>query len=190
MKQNMDKMEQDMHVLSDRMKKIDGLCGEIDSTMASRREKIDELSGVYKLLKGRQFLFELPNRLRHDLTHGQYADAVKYYLLTESVLRSYEHLPSFGGINQECKATMAELKEKLWERVKNPSTSPSSFAVVIGASGWLCRWPHQRWSEPRVQNGPISEEDELKSQIPRAPTSEERAGGPRARAAWALGYIR
>ena len=132
MKQNVDKMEQDMSVLAQNMKGIDSLCSSIDSTMATRREKIDELSGVYKLLKGRQFLFELPNRLRHDLTHGQYADAVKYYLLTESVLRSYEHLPSFGGINEECKATMDELRENLWGRVKNPATAPPIFAEAVG----------------------------------------------------------
>jgi hypothetical protein len=61
-------------------------------------------------LTGRQFLFELPTRLKKDLTQGNFADAVKYYLMTMDVLKSYEHLPSFLAINDECKATMSELK--------------------------------------------------------------------------------
>ena len=132
MKSNVEQMESDMQQLSEKMAFIDKVCTDVDAKMAPRRDKIDELSGVYRLLKGRQFLFELPNRLRHDLNHGQFADAVKYYLMTMDVLKSYEHLPSFGAINEECKATMSELREKLWQRVGDPATQPAAFSEAVG----------------------------------------------------------
>ncbi len=132
MKSNVERMDTDMQVLSQKMALIDTICSNVDAKMAPRRDKIDELSSVYRLLKGRQFLFELPNRLRNNLEQGQYAEAVKYYLLTMDVLKSYEHLPSFGSINEECKATMAELRGKLWERVNSASTLPAAFAEAVG----------------------------------------------------------
>lgn len=133
MKSTVEKMESDMQLLSQNMGRIDSLCGAIDAKMAPRRDKIDELSGVFRLLQGRQFLFELPSRLRNDLNRGQYADAVKYYLLTMDVLKSYEHLPSFGAINEECKATIGELRTRLWERVEAPGkTDDAAFVEAVG----------------------------------------------------------
>lgn len=134
MKSTIAKMEADMHTLSQSMRHIDQQTSTTNDTMAARRDKIDELSGVNRLLKGRQFLFDLPTRLRHDLEHERYADAVKYFLLTTDVLASYEHIPSFGAISLESKQIMAKLRARLWERVRSPGpdTTMGSLAEAMG----------------------------------------------------------
>ncbi len=45
------RQESDIRTLSDSMKSIDAMCTSVNGTMSVRRDKIDELSGVFRLLK-------------------------------------------------------------------------------------------------------------------------------------------
>jgi hypothetical protein len=60
MKSTVEKMESDMMLLSKNMSNIDSICANVDAKMAPRRDKIDQLSGVFRLLQG--FEIEIEKR--------------------------------------------------------------------------------------------------------------------------------
>jgi len=108
------------------MEKITNISGDINNTLEKRRGTIQELGEIYRLLKGRQFLFDLPARLKRDIEFEAYDDAVKYFTMTHHVFETYKHLPSFSSIYEECEQTMAIVKQKLY----NPRTGIDSLEVV------------------------------------------------------------
>ncbi len=51
-----------------------------------------------RLVKRLEFLFELPARLKRCLDMNATAQAVRYFTKANSVLKKYEHMPSFKKV--------------------------------------------------------------------------------------------
>ncbi|EGC38671.1 hypothetical protein DICPUDRAFT_75733 [Dictyostelium purpureum] len=123
MKTNVENMEEGMELLSKNMELITNCSEKINSTLSVRRDRIDQLSGLQKLLQKLQFLTALPSSLNHCLAMQAYNQAVKYYNSNSGILKQYSHIPSFQNIQNECDAIMKTMKEKLYERLSSLSTS-------------------------------------------------------------------
>ena len=71
-----------------------------------------------RLLKRLEFLFELPMRLSKSIEFGAYAQAVKYWRTSSSILEQYHHIKSFLKIQTESDAIISRLKIKLRQNVR------------------------------------------------------------------------
>eukprot|EP01132_Coremiostelium_polycephalum_P008400 gene8400-10316_t len=122
MKTNVENMEEGMELLSKNMDLISTCSEKINSTLSVRRDKIDQLSGLQKLLQKLQFLTALPSRLKHCAEVKAYVETVKYYNSNIGILKQYNHIPSFKTIQTECDSIMASMKSSLYERLSNINT--------------------------------------------------------------------
>ncbi|CAB0018018.1 unnamed protein product [Nesidiocoris tenuis] len=120
MKVDFKKMEAEMDSLGKNMDSITTCSDKISTTLQKTRGQISKLSGVHALLKRLQFLFKLPAKLNSLMDEEKYAQAVEDYLRTQQVLHHYSHLESFLGIQEECNAIVADLKDRLHNQYKNP----------------------------------------------------------------------
>lgn len=132
MKTNVINMEEEIKRLAENMGKISTSSDQISSTLSARREKIEELTGIYRLLKKRQFLFELPARLNRCIDMEAYVQASQYYTGASGILCKFKHLPSFQSIQTECDQIIGRLKGILKEKMNDETSSPQVVAEFIG----------------------------------------------------------
>ncbi|EFA85926.1 hypothetical protein PPL_01158 [Heterostelium album PN500] len=128
MKNNVENMEEGMQLLSKNMELITTCSDKINSTLSVRREKIDQLSGLHKLLQKLQYLTALPSRLNHCVEMQAYSQAVKYYNSNNGILKQYSHIPSFQNIQTECDNIINQMKLKLHEKITNIETQQTEVA--------------------------------------------------------------
>jgi len=133
MKSKVENMEEEMERLSNNLDVITNSTLSINGTLAPRRQKVQELNGVYRLLKQRQFLFELPTRLKKAIEMGSYNQAVFYYNKTHHVLEKYSNVPSFLTILRECEEMISTLKSLLRDKIQ----ADLPLAEVVEAIGLL-----------------------------------------------------
>jgi len=143
MKTHVESMEDEMSRLMGNMDKITSCSDAISRNLSTKRERIDKLSSVSRMLKKMQFLLELPKRLRTCLDMKAYPVAVKYYNMANKILNQYRDLPSFQSIHKDSEQVMSELKNQILYRIvrmqspltlnastgSNSSSSSSSAAV-------------------------------------------------------------
>uniref|UniRef100_A0A7S4L5S8 Vacuolar protein sorting-associated protein 51 homolog n=1 Tax=Paramoeba aestuarina TaxID=180227 RepID=A0A7S4L5S8_9EUKA len=131
MQKHTDSMEDEMHRLKEKMEKIEESSEKINETIGPRRERIEELTAISRLLKKREFLFQLPARLEHCLEMGALNQTVEYYTKTVGILKKYSHMSSFDSILKECQGIMDRVTEILKERVGNMNTSSSEATDAV-----------------------------------------------------------
>ncbi|TPX33917.1 hypothetical protein SmJEL517_g03383 [Synchytrium microbalum] len=136
MKTNVENMESEMDRLSKSMDQITQASTKINDSLADRRSKIHQLSGVHTLLKKLNFVFELPTRLKQCLNKQQYAQAVQYHSQTAHLLVHYRHIAVFKKIEDECKVVMDEVGKKIRDKMHRDSSTTGdiveSFGLLIG----------------------------------------------------------
>eukprot|EP01112_Ceratiomyxa_fruticulosa_P012023 TRINITY_DN3309_c0_g1_i1.p1 TRINITY_DN3309_c0_g1~~TRINITY_DN3309_c0_g1_i1.p1 ORF type:complete len:795 (-),score=178.23 TRINITY_DN3309_c0_g1_i1:42-2426(-) len=137
MKSNVESMEEEMARLSKNMETITNCSDKIDSVLAPRRDKIEQLSGIHRLLQKLQFLVTLPGRLQRCVDMESYAQAVKYFTFTSGILKQCSHIPSFGHIYGECTKIMDTVRDRLRKKMTVQSNSPSAIADVVDAADLL-----------------------------------------------------
>jgi hypothetical protein len=118
MRGNVEQMEEEMQRLETMMQQICNSAQQITTKLSTKREKIEQLSGVHRLLQKLQFLVELPQRLEQAIQLEAYAQAARYWTKTEHVLLKYAQLPSFSNIYAQCRLIVDRLKTLLKERLK------------------------------------------------------------------------
>jgi hypothetical protein len=131
MKDDFQRLEDDMTHLGSRMEEITTASDSINRALADRKREIVKLCGVHHLLKKLQFLFELPSRLNKCMEMGFYAQAVKTYVKASHVLAQYQHMPSFSGIHSDCQSIVARLKTDLKNRLDDPNSTTSMTAETV-----------------------------------------------------------
>lgn len=70
----------------------------LDQIFEYKRNQVDKLVRVRRLLNRLEFLSELPERLAAMIDHKLYKDAVQLYNKTISVLTRHSHVLSFKKI--------------------------------------------------------------------------------------------
>ncbi|KAJ9081155.1 Vacuolar protein sorting-associated protein 51 [Entomophthora muscae] len=101
---------------------IDSLASTLENIGTGLHENKTKLDLVYRknaTLKQFQFILELPRRLSQHITAGRYADAVRQYSYTSSLLEKYRQLSIFLNIENECHSIMQEAERSLWAQARD-----------------------------------------------------------------------
>ncbi|XP_069036441.1 vacuolar protein sorting-associated protein 51 homolog isoform X2 [Lepisosteus oculatus] len=131
MKNDFKKMEDEMDCLAANMAAITEFSARISGTLQDQHVQITKLSGVHTLLRKLQFLFELPARLNKCVELQAHSQAVAYYSKARSVLRQYQHMPSFRGIQEDCQLIVAQLAERLRQRFRDGGSSAQDLSECV-----------------------------------------------------------
>jgi hypothetical protein len=116
-------MEGEMQKLAASVEKISAVSDRISGTLQSKRDQIEQLSGVHHLLQKLQFLVDLPSKLRHSIASRNYEEAVTYWRKTKTVLEKYKHCPSFTPIETQSSDIIKELTTMLSDAYFTPNAS-------------------------------------------------------------------
>ncbi|XP_028839626.1 vacuolar protein sorting-associated protein 51 homolog [Denticeps clupeoides] len=131
MKNDFKKMEDEMDCLSTNMAAITEFSARISGTLQDQHAQITKLSGVHTLLRKLQFLFELPARLNKCLELQAYGQAVSAHRRARCVLQQYSHMPSFRGIQDDCRAIMDQLAQQLRQKFRDGGSSAKDLSECV-----------------------------------------------------------
>ncbi|XP_031843057.1 vacuolar protein sorting 51 [Nomia melanderi] len=131
MKTDFKEMEESMDLLAKNMDSITSFSEQISSTLQGTRNQIAKLSSVHALLKKLQFLFKLPSNLKDKMNEENYAEAVQDYIHAQRALNQYGNMPSFQGIEKDCKEILEELKSRLRNQFHKRDASTKSLAENV-----------------------------------------------------------
>ncbi|KAL1917285.1 uncharacterized protein VTP21DRAFT_4941 [Calcarisporiella thermophila] len=132
MKSNVEDMDSEMKRLSENMSKITTACSSINSVLAPRRDRIDQLSSIHSLLRKLQFIFELPTYLDHCLQSQSYRQAVLHFARTSQLLERYRHLSVFNKIEAESNEIMLKISETIRQKLRSPDASCEAITENVG----------------------------------------------------------
>lgn len=133
MKKHVEGMEGEMESLGKSIEEITECSNIINQNLGGKREKIEQLSSVHRMLqkvfftrhffnKKLQFILELPRRLNLCYERKRYEQAVDYYNLAFNFLQQYSDMTSFKAIQQESNEIMEKLKTDLKSIISKPDT--------------------------------------------------------------------
>ncbi|XP_064542617.1 vacuolar protein sorting-associated protein 51 homolog [Drosophila montana] len=130
MKDDFKQMETDVNLLMTKMQSITTFSEQITGTLQGTRSQLCRLSEKHSLLKRLQFLSTLPAKLKSLIEEQNYAQAVQDYLHAQKVFAQYGRQPSFDGIQRDCDAIMAELKERLRQDFQRAGNTAQSLTEI------------------------------------------------------------
>ena len=130
MKNNVEDMDTDMGSIDNSMKRISGGSSNLDESLAPKRNKVEKLVRVHRLLERLQFLSSLPETLTTMMDNEQYEDAVQLYKMSSRVLKRYSHILSFENIEKQCVAMMESLRTVLYAKLSDPFLEVDSRAKL------------------------------------------------------------
>ncbi|XP_034478025.1 vacuolar protein sorting-associated protein 51 homolog isoform X2 [Drosophila innubila] len=130
MKDDFKQMETDVNLLMTKMQSITTFSEQITGTLQGTRSQLCRLSEKHSLLKRLQFLSTLPAKLKTLIEEQNYAQAVQDYLHAQKVFAQYGRQPSFDGIQRDCDAIMAELKERLRQDFQRAGNTAQSLTEI------------------------------------------------------------
>ncbi|XP_032572487.1 vacuolar protein sorting-associated protein 51 homolog isoform X2 [Drosophila sechellia] len=130
MKDDFKQMETDVNLLMTKMQSITTFSEQITGTLQGTRSQLCRLSEKHSLLKRLQFLSTLPAKLKSLIEEQNYAQAVQDYLHAQKVFAQYGRQPSFDGIQRDCDAIMADLKEQLRSDFRRAGNTAQSLTEI------------------------------------------------------------
>ncbi|XP_001360415.2 vacuolar protein sorting-associated protein 51 homolog [Drosophila pseudoobscura] len=130
MKDDFKQMESDVNLLMTKMQSITTFSEQITGTLQGTRSQLCRLSEKHSLLKRLQFLSTLPGKLKGLIEEQNYAQAVQDYLHAQKVFAQYGRQPSFDGIQKDCDAIMADLKETLRQDFQRAGNTAQSLTEI------------------------------------------------------------
>ncbi|EDW02177.1 vacuolar protein sorting-associated protein 51 homolog [Drosophila grimshawi] len=130
MKDDFKQMETDVNLLMTKMQSITTFSEQITGTLQGTRSQLCRLSEKHSLLKRLQFLSTLPAKLKSLIEEQNYAQAVQDYLHAQKVFAQYGRQPSFDGIQRDCDAIMADLKERLRQDFQRAGNTAQSLTEI------------------------------------------------------------
>ena len=129
-------MEQEMEKLTATMDQVGASSGALNTSLASKRDDVDKLVGVRRLLQKLEFLFELPAKLGAAIDEGRYGAAVADFTQVSGILRRYSHVSSFEAIRVESSVAIDGLCVTLMAAVRAAlSASVRQQAETAGGGG-------------------------------------------------------
>ncbi|KAI8997615.1 Vps51/Vps67-domain-containing protein [Pilobolus umbonatus] len=146
MKSNVEDMESEMNRLNENIQSISSQSQYINDELDPDRTKIQQLSVIHNSLKKLQFLFELPNRLQRCLVKGRNSQAVKYYTKAGKLLKRYQHMPAFKGIESDCTHIMEKVKTNIWNNMMDTGLTFQRIAEETGLLVLLGEDNHKLWA--------------------------------------------
>ncbi|VDL81317.1 unnamed protein product [Nippostrongylus brasiliensis] len=125
-------LDSEMESLSSNMKNISALIGELSGVLGGSREGVAQLGSSYKVVKGLQSIFELPNTLQASLNEGKYGDVVRVYQLAQNGLKKYADIKSIVEVQRKIDAIIAQTENQLIRVISGPTDDVESVAEATG----------------------------------------------------------
>lgn len=132
MKNNVEDMDSDMSSIDSNMQRISSGSLQLDGSLASKRNKVEKLVRVHRLLERLQFLSGLPEKLTSMVERESFKDAVQLYKTSTKILQQYSHVLSFNNIEKECISIMDSLQSLLLNKLAEPLVQFEKRASYIG----------------------------------------------------------
>ncbi|ETW03030.1 hypothetical protein, variant [Aphanomyces invadans] len=123
MKTNVESMESEVKKVVDSMDKITVQSENVSNALAPYRSKVEKLVGVRRLLKRLEFIFQLPQRLKHAMKNQEYEKATKYFVVANRILKRYQHIASFKTIQLEAEHIMFGLRTIVQKKFDDDTTT-------------------------------------------------------------------
>lgn len=127
-------MDEDMQSVRDKMQVIASNSVQLDGVFEVKRQQVDKLVRVRRLLDRLDFLSELPEKLAGMIERKQYKEAVQLYNKSISVLTRHSHVLSFKNIKERTEAMMADLTSKVIDLLEDSSLEAvklTQYVVVL-----------------------------------------------------------
>lgn len=121
MKSNVDAMDGDMDTVRSKMALITASSAGLDESLEGKRQRVDKLVRVRRLLERLEFLSELPEKLASMIAKEQYQRAVQLYRRTIHVLTQHAQVLSFRKIKERTEAMMADLRGRVTDLLADPA---------------------------------------------------------------------
>jgi len=131
MKGRVEGMDKKTNELDQNITNINESSDVINTGLADRRTKIEELNQIRGLLKKLQFIFELPARMQRCIDQHCWTEAVQCYISALPHLEKHSSLACFSKVHVECTALISQLKVSMEERISDDGTSPEDIAECI-----------------------------------------------------------
>ena len=131
MKDQVEGMETEIETLMKSMDSVGKRSNEINAKLQPKRERVENIQSLQRLIKRLEFLFELPLRLRRSIELEAYTQAVKYYNMASGILEKHSEVASFGAIQKESNEIMEKLKTNMYKHLEYNSKTKSR---VLSAS--------------------------------------------------------
>jgi hypothetical protein len=128
-------MEEEMERLTATMDQVGASSGALNASLASKRDDVDKLVGVRRLLQKLEFLFELPAKLSAAIEGGRYGAAVADFTQVSGILKRYSHVSSFEAIRVESSVAIDGLCVTLMAAVR-AALSASALQAAETGGGW------------------------------------------------------
>jgi hypothetical protein len=129
MKDQVEGMESEIELLIKTMDNVDTRTQEINARLQPKRNKIENMVSLQRLIKRLEFLFELPMRLKRSIELEAFSQAVKYFNMASGILEKYSDVASFGAIQVESKEIMSSLKSRIVASLEyRPEVRPSAIS--------------------------------------------------------------
>ena len=131
MKGRVEGMDKKTNELDQNITNINESSDVINTGLADRRTKIEELNQIRGLIKKLQFIFELPARMQRCIDQHCWTEAVQCYISALPHLEKHSSLACFSKVHVECTALISQLKVSMEERISDDGTSPEDIAECI-----------------------------------------------------------
>ena len=82
---NFDLMENELNLLSNKMRKITDSSEEISKNLKTKRQDLTKLANKHQVLQKLQFLFDLNPKMISAINRKEFTEAVRYYLSAKQV---------------------------------------------------------------------------------------------------------
>ena len=129
MKDQVEGMESEIELLIKTMDSVDTRTQDINARLQPKRNKIENMVSLQRLIKRLEFLFELPMRLKRSIELEAFSQAVKYFNMASGILEKYSDVASFGAIQVESKEIMSSLKSRIVASLEyRPEVRPSAIS--------------------------------------------------------------
>ena len=132
MKTNVEAMDDDMAAVSSKMETIIATSTRLDNTLTAKRNRIDKLVRIKRLLARLEFLSELPERLESMIEQEMYKPAIQLYNRTISVLTKQENVLSFKKIKEKTENMMRDLRYKVLSLMDSNNLEAQQLTQYVG----------------------------------------------------------
>ena len=158
MKDQVEGMETEIETLISTMDSVGKRSGQINKSLQPKRERVENIQSLQRLIKRLEFLFELPLRLKRSIELEAYTQAVKYYNMASGILEKHSEVASFGAIQVESNEIMSTLKTHMYAHLTyDQNTRPSVLSenvrllIDLGESKTQLSKTFKVWHDQRLR---------------------------------------
>ncbi|CAI5438994.1 unnamed protein product [Caenorhabditis angaria] len=124
-------LDTEMISLSDSMKTISGLIGNLDGVLGERREDVLQLGSSYKVVNSLKYIFDLPHVLQSQFDERNFGEVIRLFKLAEDSLKRYQDVPQVSRVFEKSERIFKRTENQLMEQLKNPASGAEVVSEAV-----------------------------------------------------------